>query len=189
LTEQVVQRAGVAGDELRRRFPLPEHLIQPTALGNVLAAMEDTAGRAYGLDAVTAWPRLYPVLGEQVRSIVDDLRDGLDTAARLAVTMTTTAVASLVLLGWSEWWMALAAVPFAVAVVAYRGAVQAALAYSTSVHVAFDLHRFDLLKALHTTPPAVVKDERLTYEQWCDLWRQGVPLPAAQPYANDQKEQ
>jgi hypothetical protein len=24
--------------------------------------MEDTTGRAYGLDAVIAWPRLYPVL-------------------------------------------------------------------------------------------------------------------------------
>jgi hypothetical protein len=26
--------------------------------------MQDSAGRPYGFDAVTAWPRLYPVLSE-----------------------------------------------------------------------------------------------------------------------------
>jgi hypothetical protein len=78
LTDEAVQRAGAAGDLLRRRFPMPGHLLRPTALGNVLAAMEDTAGRAYGLDAVIAWPRLYPVLGDQVKSLVDDRRDSPD---------------------------------------------------------------------------------------------------------------
>jgi hypothetical protein len=188
LSDDIIQRAGVVGDELRRRFPLPDHLMRATALGNVLAAMEDTAGRSYGFDAVAAWPRLYPVLGEQVRALVDDLRDGLDAAARLVVTMTVTSAASVLLLGWSGWWTLLALVPLAVAVVAYRGAVQAALAYSAGVHVAFDLHRFDLLKALNTHLPNAPRDERLVNEQWCDLWRQGVPMPASQTYANEKKE-
>jgi hypothetical protein len=61
-SRDTVQRAGAAGGDLRRRFPVAEHLLRPTALGNVLAAMTDHAGRAYGLDAVIAWPRLYPVL-------------------------------------------------------------------------------------------------------------------------------
>jgi hypothetical protein len=52
----------------------------------------------YGLDAVTAWPRLYPVLGEQCRTLVDDRRDTLDASVRLAATMAVTALASLVLL-------------------------------------------------------------------------------------------
>ena len=56
LTEAAIQRAGAAGYQLRRRYPRQDHLLRPTALGNVLAAMEDTAGRAYGLDPVTAWP-------------------------------------------------------------------------------------------------------------------------------------
>jgi hypothetical protein len=35
--------------------------VTPPGLGNVLAAMEDGAGRTYGLDAVIVWPRLYPL--------------------------------------------------------------------------------------------------------------------------------
>jgi hypothetical protein len=90
--------------------------------------MEDTAGRAYGLDAVTAWPRLYPVLGEQFRSLVDDRRDALDSAVRMAAAMAATALVSLALLLGSAWWMLLALLPAGMAVLAYNGAVQAALA-------------------------------------------------------------
>ena len=104
LTDEAIQRAGAAGYQLLHRFPQPAHLLRPTALGNILAAMEDTAGRAYGLDAVTAWPRLYPVLGEQFRSLVDDRRDALDSAVRMAATMTGTALVSLILLLGSGWW-------------------------------------------------------------------------------------
>jgi hypothetical protein len=44
LTSEAIQRSGAAGYQLRRRFPMPDHLLQPTALGNVLVAMQDTAG-------------------------------------------------------------------------------------------------------------------------------------------------
>lgn len=183
-----IQRAGAAGHELRRRFPLPDHLVRGTALGNVLAAMEDGAGRAYGLDAVTAWPRLHPVLGERVRATVDDRRDGLDLAARMAVTMAFTAAATFALLLASRWWLLLTLVPLALAWAAYRGAVEAALAYAESVEVAFDLHRADLLDALRMRRPENPADERALFEQWCDHWRQGVPLPAGTRFAPVENE-
>lgn len=183
LTDEAIQRAGAAVYQLRRRFPVPDHLLQPTALGNVLAAMEDGAGRAYGLDAVTAWPRLYPILGEQTKALIDDRRDALDAAVRMAVTMAVTAIASLVLLLWSGWWLLLVLMPLSVAVLAYNGAVQAALAYAETVYVAFDLHRADLLTALRMDPPAQQDAERILNEQWCDLWRQGIPLPATLEYS------
>ncbi|MEK8170989.1 hypothetical protein NKH77_19845 [Streptomyces sp. M19] len=63
LAPEAVQRAGAAAARLRRRFPLPDHLVRPTALGNVLAALRDTAGHDRGWDAAVAWPWLYPVLG------------------------------------------------------------------------------------------------------------------------------
>ncbi|MEU6556884.1 hypothetical protein ABZ915_42555 [Streptomyces sp. NPDC046915] len=184
----VVQRAGVAGTELRRRYPLRDHLVRPTALGNALAAAEDTAGRAFGYDAVVAWPRLYPLLGERTRTVVDDRRDTVDTAARMAVTTAVTALAAAVVLMRTGWWLALALVPLLVSWVAYRGAVQAALAYGESVHVAFDLHRFALLEALGGRLPDAPEDERKTAEAWCDLWRQGVPLPAAFRYTAHQDQ-
>lgn len=186
LADRAIQQAGAAGCQLRRRYPQPDHLLQPTALGNVLAAMEDSAGRAYGLDAVTAWPRLYPVLGEPARSLVDDRRDTLDAAVRMAATMAVTALASLALLIRSGWWLLLALIPLAVAVLAYNAAVQAALAYSETVHVAFDLHRADLLTALRMPLPTRQDTEKTLNQQWCDLWRQGIPLPDTLEYTDDQ---
>jgi hypothetical protein len=102
--------------------------------------MEDTAGRACGLPAVIAWPRLYPVLLGPVKSLVDDRRNALDASVRMTATMTVTALLALVLLLRSGWWVLLALMPLAVAVLAYHGALQAALAYAETVQAAFDLH-------------------------------------------------
>ena len=148
--------------------------------------MEDSAGRAYGLDAVTAWPRLYPVVGEPTRTLVDDRRDTLDAAVRMAATMAVTAIASLALLVRSGWWVMLALIPLSVAVLAYNAAVQAALAYSETVHVAFDLHRADLLTALRMQLPRRQDTEKTLNEQWCDLWRQGIPLPTTLEYTDNE---
>ncbi|MGW0766409.1 hypothetical protein [Streptomyces sp. NPDC002676] len=185
LPPDTVQRAGVAGSELRRRYPLPDHLVRPTALGNALAAAEDTAGREFGYDAVVAWPRLYPLLGEQTRAIVDDRRDTVDGAARMAATAAVAGVVAAVLLARTGWGLLLALIPLATAWLAYRGAVQAALAYGESLHVAFDLHRFALLRALAADLPGAPADEQRVAAAWCDLWRQGVPMPPGFQYTHD----
>jgi hypothetical protein len=174
----LIQQAGAMSVKLRTRYPDAEHAVRGTALGNALAAMEDSAGAAYGLDAVVAWPRLYPLLGEQVRALVDDLRDGLDAAARLAATCALTALITVGLLVWhSGWWTALALAPAVLAMVAYAGAVRAAVAYGDAVRVAFDLHRFDLLRALRLAVPSNQIDEQAANGRLCDFLRQGVPVP------------
>jgi hypothetical protein len=173
---EVVQRAGIAAARLRRRYPLPDHLVRPTALGNVLSAAEDTAGREYGWDAVVAWPRLYTVLGDRTRALVDDRRDALDGAVRLSVTGGVVALLTFVLLLRASWWVTLALAPLAVAVLAYLGAVHTAMAYGEAVHTAFDMHRFDLLSALHLPLPANQGEERAQAVALCDWWRQGVPV-------------
>lgn len=188
LSAEVVQRAGAAGRRLRQRFPLPPHLIRPTGLGNVLAAMEDTAGRPYGMDAVIVWPRLYPVLGDGVRAVVDDRRDTLDASARMAVVMLLTTVASALLLAGAGRWLMLALLPFGLSVLAYLGAVQGALAYAEAVQVAFDMHRYELLEALRMTPPDTPADEEDLYRQWSDFWRQGIPLLPGVKYDVDHGE-
>lgn len=187
-SEEQIQEAGLKGHELRRRFPMPDHLVRATALGNVLTAMEDNAGRTYGIDAVVAWPRLYPLLGERVREIVDDRRDSLDLAARMAVTMAVTAVATGVVLAASGVWWLLTLLPAALAWVSYRGTVHAALAYAESVTVAFDLHRAELFSALRMRLPKNLKEERELNEEWCDHWRQGVPLRERMKFAGNPNE-
>jgi hypothetical protein len=176
VSEARVQEAGRAGAQRRLRFPA-EELCRPTALGNVLAAMETRAGDAYGFDAVVAWPRLYPVLGERVRTIVDDRRNTVDAAARLSVTMLVTGLVAAVLLAFSGWWVLLAVIPLALSWIASRAAVHAAMAYSEAVDAAFDLHRFDLMDALHLPLPADDEAERSANAKLCDFWRQGLESP------------
>lgn len=179
-TEARIQAAGQAGTRLRRLFP-PAEVLRPTALGNVLAAAEIGAGDPYGLDAVVAWPRLYPLLPENTRRIVDDRRDIMDAAARLSVTMAATTVIAIALLAASSWWLLLASIPLLLARFSYISAVHAAVAYGESVRAAVDLHRFALMDALRLPPPADLTAERLLNTRLSDLWRQGV-LMAEIPY-------
>ncbi|WP_250029281.1 hypothetical protein [Paractinoplanes maris] len=181
--DQLIQEAGVAAQRLRSRYPA-EYNVRPTTLGNVLAATTETAGAAYGLDAVVAWPRLYPLLPDPFRAIVDDLRDSLDASARLCAVTALTAVATAVLvLPRSGWWALLAAAPAALAALSYIGAVRAATAYGAAVRSALDVHRFALVKALHLPLPTDHQTERLLNQQISDLLRQGVPL--LRPYVHE----
>ncbi|MGW0631173.1 hypothetical protein [Streptomyces sp. NPDC002758] len=171
-----VQRAGAAAALLLRRFARDEEFTRPTALGNALAAMEDRAGLPYGWDAVVAWPRLYPLLSPGVRSVVDGQRERLDTLARLSVCSAATTALAAALLYSSGWWILLAALPAAVARTAYIGTVHTAMAYGQAVAVAFDLHRFDLLRQLHLPLPHTLEEERELSDRICLMWRQGVDL-------------
>jgi hypothetical protein len=137
-----------------RSFPEKETDLLPTQLGNVLRAAETRAGSRYGLDAIVAWPRLYTMLPEAVRGVVDDRRDQLDMAARFCVTFAAACITSLGLLLLHPVWLVVPLICLLLAWLAYRAAIAAALAYGESVRAAFDLHRFDLIEALHLPLPA-----------------------------------
>ncbi|MEW9529461.1 hypothetical protein [Microbispora sp. NPDC049125] len=171
-----LNRLGEAGTELLLRYPA-EDRVRPTALGNVLAAGEARAGAASGWDAVVAWPRLYPVLGDRMRQIVDDRRNTLDATVRLEVMSVLSAVAAGALLAGSGWWFWLTLVPAGVGLLAHRAVIEAALAYCESVEVAFDLHRLDLIAALRLPLPADLEAEVRQAADLSAQWRQGVTVP------------
>jgi hypothetical protein len=171
----VLRTAGLAGLRLRQRYPGPDHLVRASRLGNILAAAEDRAGRDYGIDAVVAWPRLYPLLGNEVRNVLDDRRNNLDSMARFAVTAVVTAVATVVILRDSAGWIALAAAPLVVAVLAYNACLRAALAYGESIQVAFDLSHLTFGATFGLARPVEISEERRQYRELCDLWRQSIP--------------
>jgi hypothetical protein len=183
-----VRAAGEASIRLRLRYPMAEHLIRPTRLGNALAAMEYRSGRDYGLDAVVAWPRLYTVLSEQVKAVVDDRRDSLDIAGRLAVTAFVLGLVAVIPLWGTGLWLLLLLVPVLVSRLSYLACVQAAMAYGEAVQVAFDLHRFDLLRSCHVALPENPRTEQALNRGLCDLWRQGAPLPAELRYDHPDQE-
>jgi hypothetical protein len=181
-----IRRAGIATTALRSAFPARPELIRPTALGNVIAAFEERAGGAYGWDTPVAWPRLYPLLGSEVRAIVDDRRDVLDAMCRVTVTALLTAVVSAGLLATGGWWVLLAVVPAALGWIACQAAIHAAEAFGEAIRVAFDLHRFAMYPALHVALPADLAAERDANQALCAAWRQGTD--SALPYVHPETE-
>lgn len=155
------QAAYEAAWRLARRYP-PRRLVLPTALGNVLRAAEYRAGAPYGLDSVTAWPRLYPLLSEPARAISDDRRLQLDVAVRFSASFVLAAAASAALLWQHGWWLLVPVGCLVSAVLSYRAAVAAAVAYGESIEAAFDLHHLDLLSALRVPMPESTEAERKT---------------------------
>jgi hypothetical protein len=165
-----------AESRLRRLFGSDPDWLLPTRLGNALRAAETRAGEPYGLDAVVAWPRLYPLLPDGVRALVDDQRDALDLAARFCVIFATAAAVSLALLATHGWWLLVPAACLLLAWLSYRGAIAAAIAYGEGIRAAIDLHRFDLLGALHLPLPATLEQERAVNEQLSLFLRQSWPV-------------
>jgi hypothetical protein len=154
-----------------RAYP-PEAAILPTMLGNVLRSAEGRAGSRYGLDAIVVWPRFYPLLSDKVTAVLDDLRDQLDLAARFCVVFGIATVISVVFLAAHGWWLTAAAVTLAGALLSYRAALAAAAAYGQAVEAAFDLHRFDLLTALHLPLPADLTGEVAANQELSRFLRQ-----------------
>ncbi|GIH02780.1 hypothetical protein Rhe02_08470 [Rhizocola hellebori] len=171
ISDAQLQELGVAGATLRQRYPRADR-IQATALGNALAAAWDA--QRYGWDTATAWPRLYPILSEPVKILVNDDRNLMDTAARVSMTAAAASVLSGLLLARSGWWLLLTLVPLTLARLAYLAAVRAAVMSGQAIQVAFDLHRFDLMTALHLPMPDSDVQEHEIARAWCDWWRQGL---------------
>ncbi|WP_051965534.1 hypothetical protein [Kitasatospora mediocidica] len=180
-----IQLLGQHGNWQRTRFPVEDHFVRPTGLGNVLSAAEARAGRIYGFDAVVVWPRLEPLLGERVRAAVADRRTSMDAAARLSVTAALCVPLTIWLLRDSGWWLLLAPALAAVAWFAYVATVHAAVAYGECVIAAFDLHRFELYPALHLPLPADAAEEFRVNEAISSLWRQDLRADPAVRYQHE----
>lgn len=131
----------------------------------MLRAAELRAGSPYGLDALTTWPRLYPLLGDRMTVLVDDLRNQLDLSVRFCSVFLAATVAAATCLTEHGRWLAIAAVPLLLAWLSNRAAVAAAGAYGQALAAAFDLHRFDLLDALHLPLPTDLTREIAANQQ------------------------
>ena len=66
----------------------------------------------------------------------------------------------------------------------FRGSVNAAIAYGKLLRSAIDLHRFDLLQALHLPLPANPEAERTLNAQLSDLLRQDLEMQVQYAHAS-----
>ncbi|WP_405821371.1 hypothetical protein OG241_35870 [Streptomyces sp. NBC_01390] len=160
---------GRVGADAQRRLALrpPAGVLLPTALGNALRSGEISAGERYGLTTLTSWPRIFMQVSPRMSQTLGVTRDGLDAAVNLCWSFLATGLLSVVPLRDEPGARWFPAVMLAAAAVAYKGAVIAAQAYSGLMRVVYDLHRFDLLDALHHRLPTK-EEEREVFEQVSD---------------------
>lgn len=137
--------------------------LMPTALGNALRAAEHAGGERYGLDTLTSWPRIYPLFSERFAAAQGASRDSMDAASTLCVGfLVATGLGAgalwdepkaywiLVVTVFLSWW-------------SYVGAVAAAVQYGMHIRVAYDLHRHDLLTAMHLPLPETLEEEYMRF--------------------------
>jgi hypothetical protein len=174
-TPRAIARQEAAAEGLRL-YPLDPDRLLPTRLGNVLRSGEDRAGQRYGLQTVTMWPLLYPSVSPSLTEALDGLRDQLDVAVRLCVVLLIAAAVSGAMLITDGWWLAVPAAAILLAWLAYRSAIRTAAAYGEAMGWAFDLHRFDMLTALHLPLPPNMAQEEEFNQQLSDFFTTGEPI-------------
>jgi hypothetical protein len=143
---------------------LPENSerVMATRLGNVLRRHEDLAGKAYGLPGVDVVPPLTLVADANHSAYMSESAEQLDAAVSVcAVTSVATLIVAATTLT-DGWWLLTALVPYAVCLVAYRGAISVAHSYGIAMRRLVDLDRFALYEALRLPLPADATQEAAT---------------------------
>jgi hypothetical protein len=155
--EQLLEEQRTWADSESRNYPELDSRLMPTRLGNILRAVEDRAGGRYGLDTNVVYPRLFSLLSDRLATGIANSNDQLDMAAHLCVALTVGTAVSIGLLlpnGWHNvLWLLVPAVTALLAWLSYYAAMRAAQLQGRLLETAFDLHRFDLLTALHFRLP------------------------------------
>lgn len=147
----------------------PHDDLRPTALGNVLSAAETYPRRAYGINALVVWPRLYVLVPDKLASASGPL-DTVQFLCLVSLLSTVLAVgggayAAFEGLG-AAIYLGLVAGGLVVARLAYSGAVEAGVEYGLHLRAAFDLYRNELLVQLGRPLPATQEEEKRT---WADV--------------------
>jgi hypothetical protein len=150
-----------------RRFPLDDdgefYVAYPTRLGNLLAAYEGYPKRAYGMDAVFYWYRIWLTLDEEQREEIDSQQALVDSALYTAAALVVAAITSLAYLGhevaglrvirhlpgW-DLLLALAAASVGLGYVLYRGSLHLHAQFGETFKSVFDVYQknIDLTPAL-----------------------------------------
>jgi hypothetical protein len=137
-----------------------ERRLLPTRIGNILRSAEDRAGQRYGLDTVTIWPRLFPYIQGPLAAALVETQDQFDMYLRLCITFGLATLLSTIVLLDDGWWLVVPAMAGLLTWICYQAATRAAANYAEATVVAFDLHRFDMLRGLHYPLPENLEEEQ-----------------------------
>lgn len=168
------------GQELNTQFPTDAKAVLPTRLGNILRSFEDYPQRQYGLDAITLWPRLVSQIDERYAAQVDDAKSSLDFMLNSsALCGLLAALFGIVRLfypvGLAEPVTAIVALLTVGALLGgsyllYVASLSRATSWGQLVKSAFDLYRWDLLKAIGPwEPPDSRREESELWDKVSNL--------------------
>lgn len=162
--------------ELHDQFPHNPQRVLPTSFGNIIAAAEEYPNRVLGMDAITLWPFLMPILTERnYTQYMAREKAIMDFQINLALVL----IAFGVMLGGisisnhnATWELG-----FQLTVIACASslmlslAVQGAVGWGATLRAAFILFRKDLCLAIGAKTPATYKDEVLLWKKTSDFLR------------------
>lgn len=157
-----------ASEARAANFPEHERWLRPTKMGNVAAALEAYPFDRYGIGLSALWPRLVPVLPEEVRLRIEDATTYLEFTVLMSLLSLAAAVGAVAvaLYGPPRDLAVEVALPLILALVGwlfYRLAIHATRALGVQVQATVDLFRLDLLDALKIERPATPEQEK-------DIW-------------------
>ncbi len=187
-TQKQSASASMRGNEIEAEqltyYPPPSHLdkMMPTRIGNILRASELYAYDHYGIDSVIIWTRLRPLLPDEVVAPLADSKTASNFMLLMSVfSVTFTLIWCPVLALFTSRWelFLLCALGWPLAWICHHSAVQSELAYSEQLKAVFDLHRYDLLKALNRPIPLDDKAERKEWERLAQFFYRNIPIPPA----------
>jgi hypothetical protein len=149
-----------AWEIVEAQYPDDRTAMLPTRLGNILRRHELRAGAAIHLPILDWATHIGMVADEAHTTYVNDQRTQLDLAVRMAASAFLAAVVTLILLWPYGWSSLLALVPYAAAVLSYRGAVVSADSYGRALRAWVDLNRTRLYSELDLPPVRTASEER-----------------------------
>jgi hypothetical protein len=178
--------AGAAAWELDRRFPRTRERVLATRLGNATRATQDSLFARWGLDSISAWPRIEPLLADGERQGFADAETeqafflNLSIGALFAgAWLASESVAEHgqdALQDW-QWWAGIA-LTLALMTVFYRLAVAATIRMQSVLRALVDLHRLDLYARLGVRAPKTFTEEREHVARHVNrLLLYGIPIP------------
>jgi hypothetical protein len=168
IAEQEAQEHGA-------KYPSDDTRILATQLGNALRCFEDSAGRQYGLDAITIAPHLHLIVPDRHLDYMKDAREDMDSAIRICTVGLVAAALTVGFLLTRGLWLLWTLLPYSVSYLAYKGAVSAAENYGAVVASVIDLDRFLLYDKLGLYQPRDTAEEK---ESNANLMQVLAGLPA-----------
>lgn len=162
-------------------YQYPNDMVLPTKFGNIIRAAEEYPSDCYGLETMRLWPDLWLLLPDRVRDELSKANKGI--SERITWFFWVSSFSIWTIVAWAAWgkivlWPLFVAFFGAVSVY-YLGLIPAASNFGDLLRASFDLHRFDLYKALHLPLPSNPNNENKDGESLSQYLKRGI-----YPYSN-----